>query len=68
MKNRSIEYAKYALMGLALAYALVRFIKTSELAYVVIMFAVLASAFLHYCLLSWKIIMDTKKSPCNIRH
>ena len=49
MKNRSIEYAKYALMGLALAYRS-KIYKTSELAYVVIMFAVLASAFLHYCL------------------
>lgn len=63
MKNRSIEYAKYALMGLALAYALVRFIKTSELAYVVIMFAVLASAF--FTLLSAKLENNNgyKKNP-----
>ena len=43
MKHRSIEYVKYALIGLALVFALIRFIKTSDFAYIVIMFAILIS-------------------------
>lgn len=41
MKSRSIEYVKFALMGLILIYVLARFIKTSDFAYIVIMFAFL---------------------------
>lgn len=42
MKNRSIEYANYTLMAFALAYALIKFIKTLDFAYLIIMSAILA--------------------------
>lgn len=43
MKKRFIEYINYVLTGLVLVYALVKFIKTSDFAYIAIAFAVLAT-------------------------
>lgn len=43
MKKRFIEYINYVLTGLVLVYALVKFIKTSDFAYIAIAFAVLVT-------------------------
>lgn len=42
-EKRFIEYINYVLTGLVLVYALVKFIKTSDFAYIAIAFAVLAT-------------------------
>lgn len=60
MKNKSIEYAKYTLIGFGLAYALIKFITTLDYTYAIIMFAILAGMF--FALLHASINKGKKKS------